>query len=235
MTAALATRDACSTSGVRPPAGAVPDRRRRRGDGARVDAAPAGRAVAGSRRRSPALRAAVRRARRRARCSACASRTRSGWPPGWTRTACALPAWPALGFGFVEVGTVTWHAAAGQPPAAAVPAAPPRGGRSTGWASTTPGAAALAARLGAVPGPLGVPLGISLGKSKVTPLEEAVGDYLASLRALHPYGDYFAVNVARRTRRACARCRTASTSLSCSARRCARAPPSRCWSRSRRT
>ena len=40
-----------------------------------------------------------------------------------------------------------------------------------------------------------VPLGISLGKSKVTPLEEAVEDYLASYRALREYGDYFAVNV----------------------------------------
>jgi dihydroorotate dehydrogenase len=40
-----------------------------------------------------------------------------------------------------------------------------------------------------------VPLGISLGKSRVTLLEEAVADYLASFRVLYPYGDYFAVNV----------------------------------------
>src|SRR4029079_8959030 len=40
-----------------------------------------------------------------------------------------------------------------------------------------------------------VPLGISLGKSKVTPLDEAVEDYLTSLRLLRPFGDYFAVNV----------------------------------------
>ena len=52
----------------------------------------------------------------------------------------------------------------------------------------------LARRLAAV-GPLPVPLGISLGKSKVTPLADAVGDYLESLRALYPYGDYFAINV----------------------------------------
>ncbi|MBQ1014126.1 quinone-dependent dihydroorotate dehydrogenase, partial [Micromonospora sp. M51] len=57
------------------------------------------------------------------------------------------------------------------------------------------GAAALAARLAALPRPLGVPLGISLGKSKVTPLDEAVEDYLASYRALRGHGDYFAVNV----------------------------------------
>jgi dihydroorotate dehydrogenase len=43
--------------------------------------------------------------------------------------------------------------------------------------------------------PVGIPVGVSLGKSKATPLEEAVEDYLASLEALYPYGDYFAVNV----------------------------------------
>src|SRR6185437_3671070 len=40
-----------------------------------------------------------------------------------------------------------------------------------------------------------VPLGVSLGKSKVTPLDDAVGDYLASLDRLYPWADYFAVNV----------------------------------------
>jgi dihydroorotate dehydrogenase len=40
-----------------------------------------------------------------------------------------------------------------------------------------------------------VPLGISLGKSKVTPVEDAVEDYRSSLRVLEPFADYFAVNV----------------------------------------
>ncbi len=56
------------------------------------------------------------------------------------------------------------------------------------------GAAALAATLARI-GPIGVPLGISLGKSKVTPVESAVGDYLTSLRAVYRYADYIAVNV----------------------------------------
>jgi dihydroorotate dehydrogenase len=56
------------------------------------------------------------------------------------------------------------------------------------------GAEALAARLEAY-APLPVPLGISLGKSRVTPLDDAVDDYLTSLKVLYPYGDYFAVNV----------------------------------------
>jgi dihydroorotate dehydrogenase len=56
------------------------------------------------------------------------------------------------------------------------------------------GSAALAARLAAI-GPLPVPLGISIGKSKVTPVEDAVDDYLLSLRRLHRFADYIAVNV----------------------------------------
>jgi dihydroorotate dehydrogenase len=40
-----------------------------------------------------------------------------------------------------------------------------------------------------------IPVGVNLGKSKVTPLDEAVSDYLLSFERLKPYGDYFALNV----------------------------------------
>ena len=43
-----------------------------------------------------------------------ASRVRSGLAAGMDKDGIALPAWPALGFGFAEVGTVTAQAAAGQ-------------------------------------------------------------------------------------------------------------------------
>jgi dihydroorotate dehydrogenase len=56
------------------------------------------------------------------------------------------------------------------------------------------GAAQLSENLKRV-GKIDVPLGISLGKSKVTPMESAIGDYLTSLRAVYPYADYIAVNV----------------------------------------
>ncbi len=42
---------------------------------------------------------------------------------------------------------------------------------------------------------LSIPLGISLGKSLITPIEDAVRDYLYSLRKLYLYGDFFIVNV----------------------------------------
>ncbi|GAB3803966.1 quinone-dependent dihydroorotate dehydrogenase [Micromonospora zhanjiangensis] len=117
-----------------------------------------------------------------------------GLAAGMDKNGVALPAWPALGFGFVEVGTVTAHPQPGNPRPRLfrLPASQAVINR---MGFNNAGAEALAARLAAARRPLGVPLGISLGKSKVTELADAVDDYLASYRALHPYGDYFAVNV----------------------------------------
>ncbi len=116
-----------------------------------------------------------------------------GLAAGLDKDGRALPAWPALGFGFVEVGTVTRHAQPGNPRPRLV-RLPDSGALINRMGFNNAGADALAARLEAL-GPLPVPLGVSLGKSKVTPLEEAVGDYLHSLRALRRYADYVAVNV----------------------------------------
>jgi len=116
-----------------------------------------------------------------------------GLAAGMDKNGIALPAWPALGFGFVEVGTVTAHAQPGNDK--------PRLFRLRDSEAiinrmgfNNRGAAALASCLAAL-GPLDVPLGISLGKSKITPLEDAVQDYLASYELLRPYADYIAVNV----------------------------------------
>jgi len=117
-----------------------------------------------------------------------------GLAAGMDKNAVALDAWPALGFGFVEAGTVTWHAQEGNER--------PRLFRLrhsdaviNRMGFNNAGARALAERLAGRAAPPAVPLGISLGKSKVTELADSVGDYLASLRALYPFGDYFAVNV----------------------------------------
>ena len=118
---------------------------------------------------------------------------RVGLAAGMDKNGVALRTWPALGFGFVEVGTVTAHAQPGNEK--------PRVFRLRGSEAiinrmgfNNAGASALAARLAAL-GPLGVPLGVSLGKSKVTPLETAVEDYLTSYRLLAKHADYIAVNV----------------------------------------
>jgi dihydroorotate dehydrogenase len=116
-----------------------------------------------------------------------------GLAAGMDKDGVALKAWPALGFGFVEVGTVTALAQPGNPR--------PRLFRLTESQSiinrmgfNNSGATQLATNLARI-GDIGVPLGISLGKSKLTPVDNAVGDYLTSLRAVYRFADYIAVNV----------------------------------------
>jgi dihydroorotate dehydrogenase len=116
-----------------------------------------------------------------------------GLAAGMDKNGIALRAWPAVGFGFVEVGTVTARPQPGNPR--------PRLFRLVEHEAVINrmgfnnlGSEALASRLAAY-GDLGYPLGISIGKSKLTPLEDAVEDYVTSLRRLYRYGDYFAVNV----------------------------------------
>lgn len=116
-----------------------------------------------------------------------------GLAAGFDKNAVAIPALAALGFGFVEVGTVTRLAQPGNPR--------PRLFRLVSDSAlinrmgfNNEGAEAVAQRLAARPVPT-VPVGISLGKSKITPLDEAVEDYLGSLDLLYAHGDYFAVNI----------------------------------------
>ncbi|OZM74417.1 dihydroorotate dehydrogenase (quinone) [Amycolatopsis antarctica] len=116
-----------------------------------------------------------------------------GLAAGMDKDGRALPAWPALGFGFVEVGTVTRLTQPGNPRPRLF-TLPATDGVINRMGFNNSGADALAARL-AAQGPLGVPLGISIGKSKAAPLDDAVEDYRYSLRALRPYADYIAINV----------------------------------------
>jgi dihydroorotate dehydrogenase len=116
-----------------------------------------------------------------------------GLAAGMDKDAVAIPAWAGLGFGFVEVGTVTRYPQAGNPG--------PRLFRLVESEAivnrmgfNNRGAAAMAVRLSRL-GPRPIPVGVSLGKSKITPVAEATGDYLHSLELLLPYADYVAVNV----------------------------------------
>ena len=147
-------------------------------------------------RLGPAAQALLRRAyavRRPVEAFGLRFPNRVGLAAGMDKDGVALRAWPALGFGFVEVGTVTARAQPGnsRPRLFRLPDSEAVINR---MGFNNAGAAALAARLEAL-GPLEVPLGVSLGKSKTTPLEEAVDDYLASYTLLRPFADYIAVNV----------------------------------------
>lgn len=116
-----------------------------------------------------------------------------GLAAGMDKNGVALPAWPAFGFGFVEVGTVTSLPQPGNP-RPRLHRLPDSEAIVNRMGFNNAGADALAARLRRY-GRLPVPLGISIGKSKVTPLDEAVADYLTALRALDRYADYIAVNI----------------------------------------
>lgn len=116
-----------------------------------------------------------------------------GLAAGMDKNGVAVPAWAALGFGHVEVGTVTREPQPGNP-RPRLYRLPASGALINRMGFNNAGAQALADRLRAT-GPVPIPVGISLGKSRSTPVAEAVEDYRSSLRTLYPYGDYFAVNV----------------------------------------
>ena len=115
-----------------------------------------------------------------------------GLAAGFDKNGVALQPLAALGFGFIEAGTVTYHAQPGNPR--------PRLFRlredqalinRAGF--NNDGAAAFAARV-KQRRPDCV-LGVSIGKSKITPLENATEDYLKSFDLVHEVADYIAVNV----------------------------------------
>jgi dihydroorotate dehydrogenase len=98
----------------------------------------------------------------------------------------------ALGFGFVEIGTVTAHPQAGNP----LPRLfrlPADEALLNRMGFNNPGAEAVAGRLAEKSAE--VVLGINIGKSKITPLESSTEDYLTSLELLIPFARYVVVNV----------------------------------------
>ena len=113
------------------------------------------------------------------------------------KNAIALPGWEALGFGFVEIGTITAVAQPGNPRPRLF-RYPRQNALVNRMGFNNEGAAVVAARLdslckaGKWPK---IPVGINLGKSKTTPLDQAPDDYLRSFRMLTRFGNYFVINV----------------------------------------
>lgn len=120
-----------------------------------------------------------------------------GLAAGMDKNARAVKSWESLGFGFSELGGVTWHAQPGNPQ--------PRVFRAIAdeaivnrMGFNNEGAMAVAATLqqwrarGRWPAH---PVGINLGKSKITPLASAPEDYASSFRLLRDCADFFVVNV----------------------------------------
>jgi dihydroorotate dehydrogenase len=116
-----------------------------------------------------------------------------GLAAGLDKDAEAFPMLAALGFGFVEVGTLTAQAQPGNPL--------PRLFRLPGdralinrMGFNNHGAAAAAARLAKL-GARRAPLGINIGKTKLVPNQDALDDYARSAELLGPHADYLVINV----------------------------------------
>ena len=118
-----------------------------------------------------------------------------GVAAGFDKNARVAPGLALLGFGHVEIGTLTPQPQPGNPR--------PRLFRLSQQEALinrlgfpNEGVAAAVPRLRAwSQGERSFVLGVSLGKQKETPLAEAAGDYVAVMQAVYPYADYLAVNV----------------------------------------
>ena len=116
-----------------------------------------------------------------------------GLAAGFDKNGAAVRELAALGFGFLEVGTVTHLAQPGNPQPRLF-RLPPDRALINRQGFNNDGAAALAARLERGERP-GCVLGINIGKSRAVELTEATADYLASFEIVHPHADYITVNV----------------------------------------
>ena len=122
-----------------------------------------------------------------------------GLAAGMDKDGIGVKTWGSLGFGFMELGTVTAQHQPGndKPRLFRLPESHAIINR---MGFNNSGAQALANRLAAAGVSrgnmaVGIPIGVSIGKTKTVPLAEATEDYLTSLRALIPYADYLAINV----------------------------------------
>ncbi|CAN5534955.1 quinone-dependent dihydroorotate dehydrogenase [soil metagenome] len=120
-----------------------------------------------------------------------------GLAAGFDKNGVAIPAWEALGFGFVEIGTVTAKPQQGNP-RPRIFRYPKQEALINRLGFNNEGAAVISERLRRLRASSfasSIPIGVNLGKSKVAPLEEAPADYLESFRKLAPVADYIVLNV----------------------------------------
>ncbi len=116
-----------------------------------------------------------------------------GLAAGMDKDAAAVPMFSSMGFGFVEVGTVTPQPQPGNhlprvfrlPPDCAL--INRMGFNNKGAASMVNNLQRLKKRR--------IPVAVNVGKNKNTPNEEAVNDYVECIRQLYAYGDFFVVNI----------------------------------------
>ncbi len=120
-----------------------------------------------------------------------------GLAAGFDKNACGVPGLLALGFGHVEIGTVTARPQAGNPKKRLFRLVEDRAIINR-MGFNNDGAAEVASRLHRLrrtkAGRSAV-IGVNIGKTKVVDPQDAVADYVESARLLAPYASYLVVNV----------------------------------------
>ena len=117
-----------------------------------------------------------------------------GLAAGFDKTAVGIDALAALGFGHVEIGTVTGEPQPGNPKPRLFRLPEDRAVVNR-MGFNNDGAEVVARRLAKRGRRRGPVVGVNIGKSKVVPEDDAVRDYENSARRLSPYADYLVVNV----------------------------------------
>jgi len=120
-----------------------------------------------------------------------------GLAAGLDKNGVALPVWAALGFGFIEIGTVTAKPQPGNPKPR-IFRLPAQQALVNRLGFNNDGADAIADRLRRLRNDErwpAVPVGINIGKSRATSLEQAKDDYLYSFRLLRNFADYIMLNI----------------------------------------
>lgn len=116
-----------------------------------------------------------------------------GLAAGFDKHASVYPALAALGFGFVEVGTLTPRPQPGNPRPRLF-RLPQDEAVINRMGFNNSGVEAAQRSFSQLKRP-NIPIGINLGKNKDTPVEKAPTDYRKGLRSLYRSGDYFVINI----------------------------------------
>lgn len=118
-----------------------------------------------------------------------------GMAAGFDKDARVAAGLADLGFGHVEVGTLTPRPQVGNP-RPRIFRLPTDGALINRMGFPNGGVGTAVPRLRQLAkNPRSFVLGVSLGKQKETPLVEAANDYCTMMRAVYPYADYLAVNI----------------------------------------
>lgn len=118
-----------------------------------------------------------------------------GLAAGLDKQGDAVAAWSAIGFGFAEIGTVTPRPQPGNPRPRLF-RLPHDRAIINRFGFNSEGAEGVARNLArGTPEAGALRVGINIGKNKDTPNEQAVEDYVRTIDVLHPFADYFAINV----------------------------------------